>query len=298
MRVLSSTLCAVLLLAAPVLAQNAPPIRGTIKSSRRQDAYYRVSRRRHLVVTAALVPNTTITPSAKRTLADIKPGDFIASGGTRGPDGVIRANEIRIFSGGAGGEGQFPMAQPGDVMTNATACRAETGATVNRWATIRARLSLSHLSRRGRAGVNRAAPGARPMCRAAPEKAVSVPRSSKSPQCSRGCAITGRRFDAQAGRQGEHECNQGRRRFFGSATRITISTMERLPPVTDDKKRGPANLVVLAIVVILIIGSIWLLLLHSGRVRRGSTVTRRITVIAIRFRLTNKNFGSGRLPLK
>jgi len=46
-------------------------------------------------------------------------GDFIASGGTRGPDGRLRANEIRIFTA-PGGEGQFPMAQPGQTMTNAT----------------------------------------------------------------------------------------------------------------------------------------------------------------------------------
>ena len=35
-------------------------------------------------------------------LADIKPGDFIASAGTRGADGVLRATEIRIFSAPAG----------------------------------------------------------------------------------------------------------------------------------------------------------------------------------------------------
>jgi hypothetical protein len=62
-------------------------------------------------------------------LADIKPGDFIASGGTRGPDGVLRANEIRIFSA-PGGEGQFPMAQPGQTMTNATVKEVMTDATV------------------------------------------------------------------------------------------------------------------------------------------------------------------------
>jgi hypothetical protein len=79
--------------------------------------------------TATLAANATIMRNEKRTLADIKPGDFIASGGTRGPDGKIRANEIRIFSGPRG-EGQFPMAKPDQVMTNATVTEVMTGATV------------------------------------------------------------------------------------------------------------------------------------------------------------------------
>jgi len=79
--------------------------------------------------TATLSPKATITRTEKRTLADIKPGDFIASGGTRGPDGTIHANEIRIFSK-PGGEGQFPMAKPDQVMTNATVTEVMTDATV------------------------------------------------------------------------------------------------------------------------------------------------------------------------
>jgi hypothetical protein len=81
------------------------------------------------VVPVTLAANANITFSAKRTLADIKPGDFIASGGTRGPDGKIRANEIRIFTA-VRGEGQFPMAQPNQVMTNATVKEVMTNATV------------------------------------------------------------------------------------------------------------------------------------------------------------------------
>jgi hypothetical protein len=81
------------------------------------------------IVPVTLGVNAMINLNARRTLADIKPGDFIASGGTRGPDGKIRANEIRIFSG-VRGEGQFPMAQPNQVMTNATVKAVETGATV------------------------------------------------------------------------------------------------------------------------------------------------------------------------
>lgn len=80
-------------------------------------------------VTAMVTPTTRIMVNAPRTLADIKPGDFIASGGTRGPDGKLRANEIRIFTA-PGGEGQFPMAQPGQTMTNASVKEVMTNATV------------------------------------------------------------------------------------------------------------------------------------------------------------------------
>ncbi len=62
-------------------------------------------------------------------LADInnKPGDFIVRRHPR-PDGKIRAYEIRIFNG-VRGEGQFPMAKPDQVMTNATVKEVMTNAT-------------------------------------------------------------------------------------------------------------------------------------------------------------------------
>jgi hypothetical protein len=81
------------------------------------------------LASAPLAADVAISFNVKRTLADIKPGDFIASGGTRGADGKIHANEIRIFSG-VRGEGQFPMTEPGHVMTNATVKEIMTGATV------------------------------------------------------------------------------------------------------------------------------------------------------------------------
>ena len=46
----------------------------------------------------------------KRRFSDIKPGDFVASGGVRGTDGQIHAVELRIFpeSMRGVGEGQRP----------------------------------------------------------------------------------------------------------------------------------------------------------------------------------------------
>jgi hypothetical protein len=123
-------LAAATILATPAFAQNAapnPPVVGTVQSF--DGKMLTIKAADGSLVNAALAPDARITMSVKKTLADIKPGDFIASGGTRGPDGKIHANEIRIFSA-PGGEGQFPMTQPGQVMTNATVKEVMTDATV------------------------------------------------------------------------------------------------------------------------------------------------------------------------
>jgi len=134
MRHFIAAICVTTLIAAPALAQAGrpgppanPPVAGTVQSFDGKTVTMKLAD--GTLATAALTPNTTITFNAKRTLADIKPGDFIASGGTRGPDGKIRANEIRIFSA-VRGEGQFPMAKPDQVMTNATVKEVMTNATV------------------------------------------------------------------------------------------------------------------------------------------------------------------------
>ena len=134
MRFTTSGLCAAILLATPALAQNAgpggpanPPVAGVIQSFDGKTLTIKAAD--GSVIAASLAPDARITVSVKKTVADIKPGDFVASGGTRGPDGKIHANEIRIFSA-PGGEGQFPMSAPGQVMTNATVKEIMTDATV------------------------------------------------------------------------------------------------------------------------------------------------------------------------
>ena len=133
-RISAPALCAAFLIAAPALAQNAapggpvgPPVAGVIQSF--DGKVLTLKTADGSAVAATLAADVRLTVSVKRTLADIKPGDFIASGGTRGPDGKIHANEIRIFSA-PGGEGQFQMSQPGTVMTNATVTQVMTDATV------------------------------------------------------------------------------------------------------------------------------------------------------------------------
>jgi endonuclease YncB( thermonuclease family) len=112
---------------APAQTSSGPPIAGVIKSF--DGKTLSLTGNDGQTSTVVLAPATRIFVSVPRTLADIKPGDFIASAGTRGADGVLRANEIRIFSAPAG-EGQFPMTKPGQTMTNATVKQVITGATV------------------------------------------------------------------------------------------------------------------------------------------------------------------------
>lgn len=73
--------------------------------------------------TVRLKPDAKIYKLEKRRLSDIKPGDFLASGGVRGKDGKIHAVEVRIFPEAMRGigEGQRPWnVEQHGVMTNAT----------------------------------------------------------------------------------------------------------------------------------------------------------------------------------
>jgi len=80
------------------------------------------------------VPNTArIMYNKPASLGDIKPGDFVASGGMTEKDGRIHAKELRIFPASMNGlgEGQYPMAQPKSSMTNATVSAVSTNGTVS-----------------------------------------------------------------------------------------------------------------------------------------------------------------------
>ena len=132
MRILTTGFYASVLIAASALAQRpgpppTPPVSGVIQSFDGKTVTFTAND--GTTGTVPLAPNATVIHNVKKTLADIKPGDFIASGGTRGADGIIRANEIRIFTA-VRGEGQFPMAKPDQVMTNATVKEVMTNATV------------------------------------------------------------------------------------------------------------------------------------------------------------------------
>ena len=111
----------VALLALPALAQSTPArIRGTIDKLDGQ--VLSVKQRDGQITTVTLAPGAAIEILVKRSLADIKPGDFVASTGIKGKDGKIHAIEVRIFPKATPDGGrQFAWdLSPDSVMTNAT----------------------------------------------------------------------------------------------------------------------------------------------------------------------------------
>jgi hypothetical protein len=117
---------AVLALAdGPARAQQSPGtavrVTGTIESLTGNELV--VNAREGQKQTVHLIPDAQVYGLEKRSLTDIKPGDFVASGGARGTDGKIHAVEVRIFPEAlrGAGEGQRPWdVRPEGVMTNAT----------------------------------------------------------------------------------------------------------------------------------------------------------------------------------
>lgn len=117
---------ATLLLATRIASQNqGTRIRGTITSF---DGTTMVVATPDGQSSTVMIPaDLPVRANEKATLADIKPGDFVASAADKGPDGKIRAEELRIFPEAmrGAGEGHRPMAplagQSGDrTMTNGT----------------------------------------------------------------------------------------------------------------------------------------------------------------------------------
>jgi hypothetical protein len=126
MRSTCSAAAFILFLALPALAQTPPagtPMRVVGSVDKLDGNNLTVNMKDGQAVTVALADNAVVFGVEKRTVADIKPGDYLASGGVRGTDGKIRAVEVRIFPETlrGTGEGQRPWdAKPDGVMTNAT----------------------------------------------------------------------------------------------------------------------------------------------------------------------------------
>jgi len=129
MRLLSAVIVAILGLAAqPALAQTSspadpPPARivGTI--DKLDGDMLTVKTKDGQMATATLKADMAVWGMAKSSLANIKPGDFVASGGIKGTDGKIHAVEVRIYPEAlrGTGEGQRPWnVKPDGVMINAT----------------------------------------------------------------------------------------------------------------------------------------------------------------------------------
>jgi len=121
---LATIFIAVLVL--PAFAQNPPAgpptrVRGAVDKLDGQNLT--IKSREGQQVTVALVPNVTISYLVKKSLADIKAGDFVASTSTKGTDGKNHSVELRIFPEAlrGAGEGQYAWdLVPESLMTNAT----------------------------------------------------------------------------------------------------------------------------------------------------------------------------------
>jgi hypothetical protein len=72
-------------------------------------------------LTIMLPPNTRYGSQVERSLADIKPGEFVGSAAMRHRDGTLHAQEVHIFPPElrGTGEGHRPMELPDQTMTNA-----------------------------------------------------------------------------------------------------------------------------------------------------------------------------------
>jgi len=114
------------LLALPAAAQNTPQgtpmrIRGTVEKLDGQNLT--VKSREGPELTIALAPNFTVSAVVKKSLTDIKAGDFVRAASMKGTDGKLHALEVLIFPEAmrGTGEGERPWdLTPGSLMTNAT----------------------------------------------------------------------------------------------------------------------------------------------------------------------------------
>ena len=114
------------LLALPAAAQNPPQgtptrIRGTVEKLDGQALTVKSREGQELTIT--LAPNVTVAHLVKKSLGDIKAGDFVATTSSKGTDGKNHSVELRIFPDAMRGlgEGQYAWdLMPESLMTNAT----------------------------------------------------------------------------------------------------------------------------------------------------------------------------------
>jgi len=113
------------LIVVPALAQSPPQgtptrVRGTI--DKLDGKTLTVKTKDGSTATVTLADNVLVFGMAKITLADIKPGDAVASTGVKGSDGKLHAIEVRVLPKPfTDGGRQFPWdLAPDSVMTNAT----------------------------------------------------------------------------------------------------------------------------------------------------------------------------------
>jgi hypothetical protein len=112
-------------LTGPAFAQNQPEgtpiyVRGTVEKLDGQNLS--VKERDGRTVAVKLAPDVAVRTLVKKSVSDIKPGDFVASTGIKGKDGKLHAIEARIMPAPTpdGGRQYAWDLMPDSVMTNAT----------------------------------------------------------------------------------------------------------------------------------------------------------------------------------
>jgi len=108
------------LAAVPALAQQPQRVRGTIESV--DGSTLVIKQGEGPDVTVKLTDNVQVFGVVPATVADVKPGAFIAVGAMPQPDGSQKAIQVMIFAESQRGlgEGFRPWDRPGTTMTNAT----------------------------------------------------------------------------------------------------------------------------------------------------------------------------------
>src|SRR5262249_11051107 len=139
MRRLAIAAAMVTLIVAPALAQ-APPqgtptrVRGIV--DKLDGNKLTVKTREGPAVTIALADNFTVAALEKKSVADIKPNDYVFATGLKDDAGKLRCVDLRVAPEPLRGvaEGQIPWdSQPDAIMTNATVtglAKATFGQTV------------------------------------------------------------------------------------------------------------------------------------------------------------------------
>ncbi len=127
-RAVGAAMLAAILGATAALAQPAPVrVRGTIEKV--DGLVLTVKSRDGAMLTVKLPDNVAVAATTKRSLADIKPNDFVGIAAMPQPGGPSRALEVLIFPEAARGtgEGHYPWdLMPQSTMTNATVSETVT----------------------------------------------------------------------------------------------------------------------------------------------------------------------------
>jgi len=109
-------------LSGPLVAADGSPVRISGTVEKLDGTVLSVKSKEGEELSIKLPDGVRVNALANKSLADIKPGDFVGSAAVADANGKLHAQEVHIFpeSMRGAGEGHRPMSDPGQTMTNAT----------------------------------------------------------------------------------------------------------------------------------------------------------------------------------